>query len=104
MGYQERKSYLAAILLRYANASRSEKIKILDEFCAVCEYNRKYAIRLLKKGPSERQTRSGPKSRYTEPSLLEALKRIWLSAKRISSSVISSFSLVALGLRLAVDR
>lgn len=80
MGYQERKSYLAAILLRYANANKSEKIKILDEFCAVCEYNRKYAIRLLKKGPSERQTRSGPKSRYTEPSLLEALKRIWLTA------------------------
>jgi hypothetical protein len=47
MGKNERKAYLQAILLRYASANKQEKKIILDEFCAVCNYNRKYAIRIL---------------------------------------------------------
>ncbi len=48
MGKQEKKGYLLAICKRYHHASRREKGKILDEFCTVCGYNRKYAIRRLK--------------------------------------------------------
>ena len=39
--------YLKAIYLRYRKAPKPLRSRILDEFCQVCRYNRKYAIRLL---------------------------------------------------------
>ena len=45
MGKKERQAYLKAIRGRCAKADRAEKGKILDEFCAVCGYARKYASR-----------------------------------------------------------
>lgn len=47
MGQHERLGYLEAIRNRHYRARRSDKGKILDEFCQVCGYQRKYAIRLL---------------------------------------------------------
>ncbi|MDR0305348.1 MAG: hypothetical protein LBI42_00770 [Chitinispirillales bacterium] len=49
MGQKEKKSYLESILPRYKASGKHAKKLILDEFCAVCGYNRKYAIRLLNK-------------------------------------------------------
>ena len=42
-----RKEYLISIRKRYNSSSKSEKKKILDEFCKNCGYNRKYSIRIL---------------------------------------------------------
>ena len=42
-----RKEILAAVRVRYGQASRPEKGKILGEFAAVAGYHRKHAIRLL---------------------------------------------------------
>ena len=39
--------YLKAIYVRYKKVSKPLRVRILDEFCQVCHYNRKYAIRLL---------------------------------------------------------
>lgn len=47
MGKQAKQAYREAIRGRYRKANRTGKAHILDEFCAVCGYNRKYAIRLL---------------------------------------------------------
>ena len=47
MGKHEKRVYLEAIRKRYGRAQRADKGKILDEFCSVCGYQRKYAIRLL---------------------------------------------------------
>ena len=47
MGKNERQAYLKAIRSRYWRAGKKAKVTILNEFCAVCGYNRKYAIRLL---------------------------------------------------------
>lgn len=80
MGSFERKSYLIAILSRYPSASRVIKTKILDEFCAVCKYNRKYAIRILNRGIATKRKRSGPKPVYQESHILDILKRIWFAA------------------------
>lgn len=44
----EKASYFQAIRERYWKARRGEKKRILDEFCTVCGYNRKYAIRRLR--------------------------------------------------------
>ncbi len=81
MGKQGKQEYLQAILKRYRLADKKEKQAILDEFCEVCEYNRKYAIRLLSRGdvpvqcPQNRS--AGRPRRYDDPVILEALKRIW---------------------------
>ena len=45
-----RREYLRAIHERYRQSSAVKKGTILDEFCKVCGYHRKYAIRLLR-GP-----------------------------------------------------
>ncbi|MFZ4591372.1 MAG: hypothetical protein ACOYN6_10270 [Ignavibacteria bacterium] len=50
--------YYEEIKNRYKNTDKNEKSIILDEFCKVCGYNRKYAIRKL-----SRETRLKPQSR-----------------------------------------
>ena len=45
--------YLKTIYRRYRKSSRQEKKQILNEFCKVCNYNRKYAIWLLNKPPGK---------------------------------------------------
>ena len=47
MGKKERQAYLKAIQLRYHRADKKGKAVILDDFCAICHYHRKYAIRIL---------------------------------------------------------
>ena len=55
MSCASRQDYLRKIYARYQEARGAEKERILDEFCANCDYNRKYAIRLLNRpAPSER--------------------------------------------------
>jgi len=49
MGKNSKKAYLERIYDRYRKARQEEKRKLLDEFCDVCGYHRKHAIRLLKK-------------------------------------------------------
>lgn len=84
MGKNEKRAYLEAIRDRYhAETKRAEKKGILNEFCSVCGYVRKYAIRLLSSRtgpPKDRPPRAKRDSPYGEPKLLAALKRIWLAA------------------------
>lgn len=47
MGKGSRWEYFKAIYRRYREAPAKDKSKILDEFCKVCGYNRKYAITKL---------------------------------------------------------
>jgi hypothetical protein len=85
MGKNERRAYLKAVLERYQMASKKAKSVILDEFCAVCDYNRKYAIRLLNRRRKRSKRRSGRKPVYHSPELLRALKRIWLVTDQMCS-------------------
>jgi hypothetical protein len=60
MGKNERQAYLKAIRSRYRRARKKAKVTILDEFCSVCRYNRKYAIRLLnRQGKARKKRRPG---------------------------------------------
>ena len=71
------------IYLRYKRASRLEKKAILDEFCRVCGYHRKHAIRPMntfRRFTKPKAKKRGPVSRYNKPSILEPLKPIWLTA------------------------
>jgi hypothetical protein len=89
MVLRSKRDYLKAISSRYRRASKNAKTIILDEFCENCGYNRKYAIRLLRKlnkSPSgKNDKRPGPKTIYHEAKLIEALKRIWFATDQMCS-------------------
>lgn len=63
---------------------KGEETRILNEFCEVCGYDRKYAIRLLNRPVRKTQKRPGPKRRYG-PEVTEVQKVIWLAAEQICS-------------------
>jgi hypothetical protein len=81
---QSKREYLLALWERYQRVGRRFKSKILDEFCAVCGYTRKYAIGLLSRKPRRRQCKPGPRRRY-DGQVLEPLKVIWLAAEQMCS-------------------
>jgi hypothetical protein len=76
MGTLTKREYLQAILPRYRQARKKGKRAILDEFCHVCGYNRKYAIRLLRRKPPRLRQRPGPRPRYAPDQILLPLKRL----------------------------
>ena len=73
--------YLKAIHARYRQATREEKGRILDEFCASTGYHRKYALRLLN-GPPPGAARPRRRRRPTTYSAasIQALTTIWEAA------------------------
>ena len=76
-----RREYLRAIYERYRRSSAAKRGTILDEFCRVCDYHRKYAIRLLNGARPEAHSRPrrvrGPS--YGRP-VIHALAQIWEAA------------------------
>ncbi|MGH9327104.1 MAG: hypothetical protein ACRD2B_10555, partial [Terriglobia bacterium] len=83
MSQGSRRDYLMRIYPRYRQSSKIEKRRILDEFCANCGYNRKYAIRLLNgeppggKGSGKLRRRRGA-TYGTE--VVSVLKAVWEAA------------------------
>jgi hypothetical protein len=81
MSNTSKRECIDAIRDRYRLASKRGKQRILDEVCQVCDYNRKYAIRLLNGLPHGERPRShrrpGPSPLYTHPDILRFLKRLW---------------------------
>jgi len=75
--------YLKAIYFRYRKASKPIRSRILDEFCQVCRYNRKYAIRLLS-GPAPQKPNPNAASKGRRPTYgakaIGALTAIWKAA------------------------
>lgn len=60
-----RRDYLSTIRERYKNAPRRrDKSEILNEFCAICGYGRKHAIRILNGRVEPKKLRPGPKAKY----------------------------------------
>lgn len=88
MSPQSKKEYLKSIVKRYRKAPKKDKSKILEEFCQVCGYHRKYAIaKLNTSGKHRRQPRGkrGPKPVYDHPDISKALKTIWIATNLICS-------------------
>ena len=73
--------YLEKIRARYLKASRAGKTRILEEFCQVCGYHRKHAIRLLNRKAGSPKGKPGRPSAYGEAEL-KVLEYIWLWANR----------------------
>jgi hypothetical protein len=87
MGRKEKQAYLEKIRNRYRNSGKEKKASILNEFCTVCDYHRKHAIRLL--GMPFRRLKKlkprGRKSIYNIVEILEPLKSVWLTADQMCS-------------------
>ena len=83
MSIEAKTQYLGRIYDRYQRAGRQHKSKILDEFCSVCGYHRKAALRLLNR-PVVRvaKRRPGPKPTYDAQKVLGPLKTIWLASEQ----------------------
>ena len=82
---------LARIHGRYSRAGRPHKTLILDEFCAICGYHRKAALRLLNRPlrltPPKR---SGPKLLYDPALVVPVLKAIWLASDQLCSKLLQA--------------
>jgi hypothetical protein len=82
MSGKTRWDYLKAIYFRYKKVSKPLRARILDEFCQVCGYNRKYAIRLLN-GPAPQKPKAAtPKGRRPTygAKVISFLTAIWEAA------------------------
>ena len=84
MSNEAKKQYQKRIQERYQQASREGKKAILDEFCQVCRYNRKYAIRKLG-GKSRAQIRKPGRNRFYTDSLLPHIRHLWFSMEQIGA-------------------
>lgn len=85
MSLEQKKAYLETIRKRYKKATKKQKAIILDEFCSVCEYNRKYAVRLLRKKQKKKGRRPGRKPKYDALNIMKPLKAIWFSCDQACS-------------------
>lgn len=57
MSLKFKMEYLRSIYDRYQKASKEQKGQIVEEFCKVCKYHRKHAIRLLNAPKPENKTK-----------------------------------------------
>jgi transposase InsO family protein len=81
MSQKSKWEYLKAIYTRYRKVSKELRALILNEFCQVCGYHRKYAIRLLN-GPAPQKPASVHKTRSPTYSakVISVLSLIWEAA------------------------
>jgi hypothetical protein len=79
MARQSKREYRRSIHKRYRHGSRKEKTAMLEEFCKVCGYNRKYAIWLLSRPLSNAAPRRAVTQRsatYSKASI-KVLAKVW---------------------------
>jgi hypothetical protein len=92
MSLSAKRESLARIHGRYQRAGRPHKTRILDEFCATCDYHRKSALRLLRRplaAPGSR-ARPGPKRTYDPVVLVPVLKVLWLASDQLCSKLLKA--------------
>jgi hypothetical protein len=103
--FTARMDYLKAVYVRYHKAAKSVKGRILDEFCKVCNYHRKHALRLLGRPAPTLKRSAGHRRRAFSygPAVLQAARMIWkasgyLCGQRLKEAI--PLWLPALGKRL----
>lgn len=79
MSKRSREEYYKTVVKRYRNSDKKTKSQVLDEFCEVCGYNRKYAIQKLnsRRRRNHSGKRLGRPKQYKDPILLDVLFDLW---------------------------
>jgi len=91
MSLPSKREYLTKIHGRYQRAGREHKSRILDEFCAICGYHRKAALRLLNRSELQPPRRKpGPQPTYKPAVVLPPLKAIWLASDQLCSKLLKA--------------
>ena len=89
MRHKAKFKYFKEILPRNKETSKKEKHFILDEFCSVCSYNQKFAIRLLNGGKKSKPKlnigKTGRFRSYSNPIILHFLKALLRATSMICS-------------------
>ncbi len=87
MGPAAKREYMKRTWERYVKSDRAGKTRILDEFCATYGCDRKYAIRLMAKGPKkERKTRRRG-STYSKR-VIDVLHEVWVQSGHLWSNLL----------------
>ncbi len=73
MSSDAKREYLIAVAVRYRNARKRDKTKILDEFCSTTQLNRKYAISRLNRS-TIRKSPPGRKPKYSHPAVCQLVQ------------------------------
>jgi len=77
MGIAAKREYMKKTWERYVHADRKGKTRILDEFCATYECDRKYAIRLMRRGPPPEGRRRRRRGHSYAKRLIDILHSVW---------------------------
>lgn len=78
-----RDELLVALRVRYGEAKRADKARILAEFVALTGYHRKHAARLLRGGGGADRSAPRPQRRLYDDAAREALIVLWEASDRI---------------------
>jgi hypothetical protein len=91
MSLTARRELLTSVRQSYRDATWAKKGRILDGFVAACDYDRKYAIRLLStEEASVPQTKRPSNQQYNEQ-VRQALLAVWCAANKICSKRLVPF-------------
>lgn len=86
MSLKAKMEYLHSIYERYHKSLRTAKSGILEEFCKVCKYHRKHAIRLLNAPLPEKKSKKYRKRPYHySPIAISILEAIWKASGYLCS-------------------
>ena len=91
MSLSAKREALARIHGRYRRAGLPHKTRMLDEFCAICGYHRKAALRLLNRPlPTAPPKRAGPKRTYEPAEVMPVIKAVWLASDQLCSKLLQA--------------
>ena len=85
MSLESRAQYLRVQCRRYKTAGKAYKSRLIDEVCAVCGYERKYAIKRLNRSAAVPVKKRGKPPVYSSPEFLKVLAALWMAAGQLCS-------------------
>ena len=91
MAKLSRRELISRLKVQYQTATRRAKQKIINDVVAICEYDRKYAIRLLNQPPSKPHTACLTRKRKYDDNVKQALATLWYAANQICSKRLVPF-------------
>lgn len=91
MSHRSKRELLEAVWPRYLKASKKEKTQIADEFVSATGYHRKYALRVLKHGPSIKSVKRKGRTAIYQGEVVKVLEQIWEICGRICSRRLHPF-------------
>jgi len=91
MAKQSRRELISRMKPQYKTATKKEKQKIIDDVITFCEFDRKYAIKLLNEPFLLVCQKKGVRKRKYDEDVKQALSKLWYAANQICSKRLVPF-------------